>query len=199
MNVRPTRRDFLKTASAATLGALAASAPRLYGDVKPPQILPTADIYDPVAGAWTTAGRMVAPRADHTATLLHDGTVLIAGGWSNDRALATAERFDPIAGTFAPTGRMAGSRYLHTATRLRDGKVLVVRGSLNKPEVFAIETKDILAGKAPDFRLQPKDIIFVNSRPFVYAEDLADLAVTAFLQSLVTSATGGYLILPYQQ
>jgi len=76
--------------------------------------------------------------------------------------------------------------------------VLVVRGSLNKPETFTIETKDILAGKASDFRLQPKDIIFVNSRPFIYAEELADLAITAFLQSIVTEATGGYVILPYQ-
>jgi protein involved in polysaccharide export with SLBB domain len=83
--------------------------------------------------------------------------------------------------------------------RAYKSKVLVVRGSLNKPEVFAIETNDILAGKAPDFRLQPKDIIYVNSRPFIYAEELADLAITAFLQSIVTSATGNYLVLPYQQ
>src|SRR5688572_9139461 len=53
MNVRPTRRDFLKTASAATLGALAASAPRLYADVKPPQILPTADT---VIVLWMAGG-----------------------------------------------------------------------------------------------------------------------------------------------
>jgi len=83
--------------------------------------------------------------------------------------------------------------------RAYKGKVLVVRGSLNKPEVFVIETNDILAGNAPDFRLQPKDIIFVNSRPFIYAEELADLAITAFLQSIVTSATGNYLVIPYQQ
>jgi hypothetical protein len=43
MKSRPNRRDFLKTASAATLGALAASAPRLYGDATPPAIAPTAD------------------------------------------------------------------------------------------------------------------------------------------------------------
>jgi len=53
MTMRPTRRDFLKTASAATLGALAASAPRLYGDAKPPQILPTADT---VIVLWMAGG-----------------------------------------------------------------------------------------------------------------------------------------------
>ena len=78
--------------------------------------------------------------------------------------------------------------------RAYKGRVLVVRGSLNKPEVFAIETKDILAGKAPDFRLQPKDIIFVNSRPFIYAEELADAAIVAFLQSIVTATVGVHLI-----
>jgi protein involved in polysaccharide export with SLBB domain/capsular polysaccharide biosynthesis protein len=78
------------------------------------------------------------------------------------------------------------------------GKVLVVRGSLNKPETFVIETKDILAGKSPDFRLQPKDIIFVNSRPFIYGEELANLAITAFLQSIVTASVGQYVIQPVQ-
>jgi len=82
--------------------------------------------------------------------------------------------------------------------RAYKGRVLVVRGSLNKPETFAIETKDILNGKTPDFPLQPRDIIFVNSRPFIYAEELADLAVTAFLQSLVTAAVGNELIPPFQ-
>lgn len=79
------------------------------------------------------------------------------------------------------------------------GKVLVVRGSLNKPEVFAIETKDILAGKAPDFRLQPKDIVFVNSRPFIYAEELADRAITTFLQSIVTASVGIHVIPPVKE
>ncbi len=82
--------------------------------------------------------------------------------------------------------------------RAYKGKVLVVRGSLNKPETFAIETKDILAGKAPDFRLQPKDIIFVNSRPFIYAEELADRAITAFLQSIMNATVGIHVIAPVQ-
>ena len=53
MNARPTRRDFLKTASAATLGALAASAPRLYGNVQPPHIPATADT---VIVLWMAGG-----------------------------------------------------------------------------------------------------------------------------------------------
>jgi hypothetical protein len=53
MSARPTRRDFLKTASAATLGALAASAPRLYGETKPPAFRPTADT---VIVLWMAGG-----------------------------------------------------------------------------------------------------------------------------------------------
>ena len=48
-----TRRDFLKTASVATLGALAASSPRLYGNASPPAIRPTADT---VIVLWMAGG-----------------------------------------------------------------------------------------------------------------------------------------------
>jgi len=77
-------------------------------------------------------------------------------------------------------------------------RVLVIRGSLNHPTAYAVDTGAILGGKTPDFKLQPKDVIFVNSRPFILVEEITDLAITAFLQSLVTSWVGVSIVQPVQ-
>ncbi len=68
-------------------------------------------------------------RQIHTATLLADGGVLVAGGYAlGDGPLASATRYDPGTDLFSPTGSMADARGSHTATLLRDGKVLVAGG-----------------------------------------------------------------------
>ena len=75
-------------------------------------------------------------------------------------------------------------------------RILVVRGSLNNPETFAVDTHSALDGRIRDFKLQPKDIIYVNSRPFIRVEELADQAATAFIQSLVTTWVGVDVVKP---
>jgi protein involved in polysaccharide export with SLBB domain len=69
-------------------------------------------------------------------------------------------------------------------------RVLVVRGSLNKPETFVVDTKAILAGEQPDFRLEPKDIVYVSRRPWARAEEILDGATMAFIQSTIVTYTG---------
>ena len=66
-------------------------------------------------------------------------------------------------------------------------RVLVVRGALGHPQMFAINTNDVLKGRAKNFRLQPKDIIYVNQRPWMFAEQIVDLAITTFFQGAASS------------
>jgi protein involved in polysaccharide export with SLBB domain len=68
-------------------------------------------------------------------------------------------------------------------------RVLVVRGSLNHPETFVVDAGDVLLAKAPDFQLQPNDIVYVSKRPWARAEELLDLAATAFVESAIVIAT----------
>jgi hypothetical protein len=64
-------------------------------------ILSSAEIYDPVSSTFAATGNLNTARICHTATLLNDGTVLIAGGETNGvTALATAELYNPGTGTF---------------------------------------------------------------------------------------------------
>lgn len=91
----------------------------------------SAELYDPVSGAFKAIGRMTAVRDLHSATLLRDGTVLIAGGGSGGCGLpttASAELFDPESGAFRANGQMTCRRSGHTATLLRDGTVLITGG-----------------------------------------------------------------------
>lgn len=86
-------------------------------------------------GMFTPTGSMISPRANHTATLLHNGKVLVTGGSfllggkMINTVLSGAELYDPGTGTFAGTGNMSAARVGHTATLLTNGQVLITGGN----------------------------------------------------------------------
>ncbi len=76
---------------------------------------------------WSATGTMTEARTWHSATLLPDGTVLVAGGGETDPS-TSAELYDPRTGSWTATGSMGLARTDHTATLLPDGMVLVAGG-----------------------------------------------------------------------
>ncbi|MGH2811079.1 MAG: Kelch repeat-containing protein, partial [Actinomycetota bacterium] len=89
----------------------------------------TALLYDPVKNAWTQTAPMITPRTIHSAALLADGRVLVAGGGGISGFLNTAEIYDPSTEKWSQAGTIGqGGRHWHTATLLNNGKVLVTGG-----------------------------------------------------------------------
>ncbi len=95
---------------------------------------------------------MMAGRVYHTATLLNNGKVLIAGGWDGSHSVASAELYDPATRTFSATGSMKIARHSATATLLADGRVLIAGGNgdytltSNGPPIFSAEIYDPSTG-----------------------------------------------------
>src|SRR5438270_3469204 len=91
-------------------------------------------LVQPCPGApfvFQLTGGLIQGRQDHTATLLENGKVLVAGGFNhrlNPSSLASAELYDPATGTWTNTGQLAIGRGGHTATLLPNGMVLVAGG-----------------------------------------------------------------------
>jgi hypothetical protein len=98
------------------------------------------EIYDPATNRWREVGTPLYSN-DHTATLLPNGKVLIAGG---DMGILPPQLFDTTSETWRHLGHLNAARWGHTATLLTSGKVLLAgSGALVGTQVStAVETYD---------------------------------------------------------
>ncbi len=125
------------------------------------EIVNGAELYDPKGGSWGLTDSMADIRYGHTATLLQNKLVLVAGGTVTpfppdmltldppdipDIVTASAELYDPEVQTWAPTGSMSVARRNHTATLMADGKTLIAGGdnaavALSSAELYDPKTQ----------------------------------------------------------
>ena len=91
---------------------------------------------------WAASGNLNTARWIHTATLLQNGQVLVAGGYgSNNVVLDSAELYDPVTGRWSRTIDMNNARYYHTATLMQSGQVLVAGG--NHGDVTVLDSAEL--------------------------------------------------------
>ena len=94
--------------------------------------LPYAETFDPWTGRWRAVSAPAIARSDHSATLLHDGRVLVIGGNDGPKWVRQSEIYDPLTDTWSSAAPLPVGRTRFTAATLPDGRVLVA-GGLEQP------------------------------------------------------------------
>jgi len=107
--------------------------------------LGSAELLDVGQQIWQTAGALIQGRADHSATVLTDGRVLVAGGAAQANKLGSTELFDPQTLSWTPGPVLSATRRGHAAARLMDGSVLIAGGESAAVDLFTAAPDRVLA------------------------------------------------------
>ncbi|HEX6867487.1 MAG TPA: kelch repeat-containing protein [Candidatus Limnocylindrales bacterium] len=120
-----------------------------YGNVN--HALRQAEMFDPKTLAFTRVASLVTERSRHSATLLTDGRVLVAGGSNEFGSPLSTEIFDPVAGTFRLGPRAGATHDATVAPVVGGGRVLLVGSGEGGSEVFdpAAGTVAVAASASP--------------------------------------------------
>ena len=144
--------------------------------------LASAELFDPLTGAFSATGGMASARTGPTATLLADGRVLVAGGGAGDAEggtpLASAEIYDPVSGSFTQTGDMTTPRASHVTARLVDGRVLIVGGIPMDGTGIRLDSAEVF---------DPRTGRFTATRPMATARDWPTATTLRDGRVLITS------------
>ncbi len=101
------------------------------------------------SGTFDKTGSMNTARIGHSATLLGNGEVLVAGGWDGSDVsptfFASAELYDPVRGKWSFTGSMTVARTGQGAVLLHDGRVLVAGGDGKTPSTAELYNRELSA------------------------------------------------------
>jgi hypothetical protein len=98
--------------------------------------IPGLEIFDPKTERFSSVAALATDRMDHSATLMTDGRVLIAGGRNDRGDPRSTEIFDPVRGTIAAGPKAAAPHHAAVAPLLADGRVLLTGSGPGASELF---------------------------------------------------------------
>jgi protein involved in polysaccharide export with SLBB domain len=88
-------------------------------------------------------------------------------------------------------GAIAGARGYNE--RAYKSRIVVVRGSLDHPLTYVVDMWKTFEAHGLDFKLEPRDLVYVSYRPFIRAEELLDLAISGFVQAATAAWVGDHV------
>jgi N-acetylneuraminic acid mutarotase len=116
---------------------------------------PSAEVYDPIAGTWSSAGGLEKARSGFALVALADGGAIVAGGFAipGYARLASVERFDPASNVWSPAANLPYAVAGAAGIMLADGHLLLAGGSVRDPEVLDANAGTYVSGLTADASL----------------------------------------------